>query len=232
MALSDTTARGDGCALITWGGEDLVLWPQKALSWPRTGTLIVADAHFGKDAHFRVSGIPVPAGTSPHDLERIDALIRASGSSRLVILGDFLHDVGSRAEETFAALRAWRERNPALAILLVGGNHDRRAGPPPEQLGIEVVSEPFDDGPFALLHHPREIVGRFALAGHVHPGVRLAPTGGARGRFLNVPIFLFRERLAILPAFGGFTGLGFIEPEPHERVFLCGARSIVEWSPP
>jgi metallophosphoesterase superfamily enzyme len=58
MALSEPAARGDGCARITWGGEQLVLWPQKALSWPRTRTLLVADAHFGKDAHFRVSGIP------------------------------------------------------------------------------------------------------------------------------------------------------------------------------
>lgn len=210
-------------------GETLRLLPERALHRPAADTLYVADAHFGKDAHFRASGLAIPAGTTGRDLERLDRALATTRARRLVVLGDFLHDVGSRADETFDALRAWRARNERLAIVLVAGNHDERAGPPPDDLGVEIAREPHADGPFALLHHPRAVDGAYAIAGHVHPGLRLAP---ARGRAIGVPVFLARERCLVLPSFGGFTGLGLVEPEPSDRVWLCGERAVVEWTPP
>lgn len=210
-------------------GREIHLLPERVLWCPTSSTVFIADAHFGKDAHFRSAGVAVPAGTTDTDLQRIDDVVRATCARRLVFLGDFLHDVGSRADETFGSLRAWRRRNASLAIMLVAGNHDARAGSPPEDLGVEVVSEPFFEAPFAWLHHPREVPSAHALAGHVHPGVRLA---SSRGRRLSVPIFLVTERLTILPSFGGFTGLGIVEPRPGSRVFLCGEDAVVEWTAP
>ncbi|HET7427286.1 MAG TPA: DEAD/DEAH box helicase, partial [Gemmatimonadales bacterium] len=51
-------------------GEDLVLLPERALFWPRTATLVVADLHWGKAATFRAAGIPIPTGTTGEDLAR------------------------------------------------------------------------------------------------------------------------------------------------------------------
>src|SRR5581483_12363457 len=41
-------------------GESLLLLPERALLWERTGTLVVADAHLGKAAAFRAAAIPLP----------------------------------------------------------------------------------------------------------------------------------------------------------------------------
>jgi len=210
-------------------GREVHLLPERVLWCPASSTVFIADAHFGKDAHFRSAGVAIPAGTTQTDLGRIDGLIESTGARRLVFLGDFLHDVGSRAHETFEALRSWRRRNADLALVLVAGNHDARAGSPPADLCIEVVREPHFEAPFAWLHHPGEVVGAYALAGHVHPGVRLA---SSRGRRLSVPIFLVTESLTILPSFGSFTGLGIVEPRPGSRVFLCGEDAVVEWRGP
>lgn len=214
--------------ITTVAGERVELLPQRALHWPRAATLLVADAHFGKDAHFRTSGFAVPAGTTRADLARLDDALDATSARRLVVLGDFLHDRGSRAAETFDALRRWRARRAELEVVLVVGNHDDRAGPPPDELAIRVVDDPWLEPPFAFAHRPRAIDGAYVLAGHVHPGVRLVHAGAARGRKMSVPIFLFGERFGILPSFGGFTGLGIVEPRPEDRVYLCGDRSVVE----
>lgn len=212
--------------IVEVAGEALELLPQRAVHWRRARTLIVADVHFGKDAHFRSRGLALPAGTTDADLTRLSHALATTDARRLVVLGDFLHDVGSRADETFDALLAWRERHVALEIVLVAGNHDARAGLPPDELRVDVVLEPHREGPFAWLHHPREVDGSFALAGHVHPGVELFPP---RGRKLRAPIFWLRERTLVLPSFGGFTGLGIVEPRAGDRVFLCGPESVVEW---
>lgn len=212
--------------IVDVAGEELELLAQRVVHWRSARTLVAADLHFGKDAHFRAAGLAVPAGTTGVDLARLSTALVVTDARRLVVLGDFLHGSGSRADETFAELRAWREHHASLEIVLVAGNHDERAGLPPDDLRISVVREPCIEGPFAWLHHPREVEGSFALAGHVHPGVELFP---ARGRKLRAPIFWLRERILVLPSFGSFTGLGIVEPRAGDRVFLCGPESVVAW---
>lgn len=212
--------------IVDVAGEALDLLPQRAVHWGRARTVFAADPHFGKDAHFRSRGVPMPAGTTSADLERMSSVLATTEARRLVVLGDFLHDAGSRADETFEALRAWRERHAALEIVLVAGNHDARSGLPPDALRIAVVREPHVEVPFTWLHYPREIDRSFALAGHVHPGVELVPP---RGRRVRAPIFWLREHVLVLPSFGGFTGLCIVEPRAGDRVFLCGPESVVAW---
>ena len=59
------------------------------------------------------------------------------------------------------------------------------------------------------------------MGGHVHPGVKL---GGMR-----LPCFWFGERVAILPAFGKFTGLHVMRPgsQPGERVYAVGPGAVI-----
>ncbi|OYU75610.1 MAG: DEAD/DEAH box helicase, partial [Burkholderiales bacterium PBB5] len=112
----------------------LQLWPHKAAFDPDLGLLLVADAHIGKAQSFRRLGVPVPAGTTAEALDRLSALLQATGATQLVFLGDFLHAATGRSAGTLAALAAWRDRHPALALTLVRGNHDAHAGDPPASL--------------------------------------------------------------------------------------------------
>ena len=76
---------------IEWQGEHLTLDGRGGLYWSARGTLIIADPHFGKDAHFRQKAIPVPHGTMDSDLKRLSAMIDSHAARRLMILGDFFH---------------------------------------------------------------------------------------------------------------------------------------------
>jgi DNA ligase-associated metallophosphoesterase len=197
-------------------GQTLALLPGKAVWWAARRTLFVADLHVGKAVSFRRLGVPVPQGTTSQTLAALDALLVQTGATRLVCLGDFLHGPQAHAVATLAAVQRWRERHAALHVVLVRGNHDDRAGDPPAALCIDVVDEPFVDGPFAGCHHPVPRAEGYVLAGHLHPSVRLAGRGRDR---LRLPCFWFGPRVGVLPAFGAFTGTHAIAPAPGDRVF-------------
>lgn len=200
------------------GGELLELWPERVILLPERGLLLAADVHVGKAQAFRALGVPVPAGTTDDTLARLSALIDASGACELALLGDFLHSAHVQsAPATLAALRRWRERHAAVAMRLVRGNHDARAGDPPAELDIDVVDEPWPVGNgLGLAHHPRAAPGRYVLAGHLHPCVRL---GGRAGDRLRLPCFHFGDEVGVLPAFGAFTGMHPIERSERDRVY-------------
>ena len=209
---------------IRLAGEDALLHPSGALCLPARRTLLVADAHFGKAVSFRKLGVPVPRGTTSETLDRIDAALAATGATRIVFLGDFLHSVRSHAAGTLGALAAWRERHASLELVLVRGNHDDRAGDPPAALRFEVVDEPLRVGPFALCHHPRPVPGHYVVAGHWHPCISVKGRAFER---LRLPCFwmgddtgqLPQQAVGILPAFGAFTGMHRIEPRAGDRIF-------------
>lgn len=189
--------------------------------------LLVADAHIGKAVSFRQLGVPVPQGTTSETLHRLTALLQALGAESLVFLGDFLHSARAHAPATQAAVLRWRARHALLAMTLVRGNHDHRAGDPPVALGFTVVDEPWvlptprpHGGPgLALCHHPRPVPGQQVLAGHEHPCVHL---GGRARDHLRLPCFHFRGEVGVLPAFGSFTGMHRIQRESGDRVFGVG----------
>lgn len=205
-------------------GESLCLLPEKALLWERTATLIVADAHLGKAASFRAAAIPLPGGTTTETLSRMTAALERTDAKRLLLLGDFFHAKSGRASRTLAAISSWRDRHKDLEIVLVRGNHDQRAGDPPEEWGFACCDEPCIEPPFAFRHHPAEEPGKYVLAGHIHPAVTLA--GLARQRE-KLPCFLFGDRVGLLPAFGDFTGGATVRPRRGDRVFVVAGEEVV-----
>ncbi len=52
------------------------LSPEKVVFWVEANMLIISDAHFTKESHFRKNGIPVPNGILQHDLLRLTKLIK------------------------------------------------------------------------------------------------------------------------------------------------------------
>ncbi len=195
--------------------------------WPAGRVLFVADLHIGKAASYRALGQPVPGGTTQENLARLDALIGRHAPERVVFLGDFLHAALSRTPQVLAALEGWRARHAGVAMTLVRGNHDSRAGDPPAALGIEVVDEPWLLGPFACCHHPQAHATHFVLAGHLHPARWLH----GRGRdSLRLPCFVSEAGQAILPAFGEFTGGWSMEAVPGRQFHGVGGAAV--WALP
>ena len=212
-------------AWVEVAGERLVLLAERAVWWERTGTLLVADPHWGKAAAFRAAGVPVPGGTTTAGLDRLSAALDRTGAARLVILGDLFHARESRAPRTLEAVRRWRDRHSDLPIVLVRGNHDRRAGDPPGELGIDCLDPPSPEAPFVLAHHPEPSDAGYVLAGHLHPSVTLRGPGRQRQR---LPCFHLGPRVGILPAFGDFTGTADVAVCPGDRVFVVAGDDVVE----
>ncbi|MBM3388282.1 MAG: ligase-associated DNA damage response endonuclease PdeM [Betaproteobacteria bacterium] len=192
------------------------LWPQRAAFDPDLSLLLVADAHFGKGHTFRRHGLPVPAASEAAMVQRLDAVLRATNAHELVFLGDLLHGPWSQEPQALKALAQWRARHPSLDVHLVRGNHDQHAGDPPADLGIEVHAGPLRRGHWALVHEPEVVAGAYALAGHLHPGVKLRE---AAGLSLRLPCFRMTPAYGVLPAFGAFTGLHIPAAMGDDRVY-------------
>ncbi|MBS0448112.1 MAG: ligase-associated DNA damage response endonuclease PdeM [Proteobacteria bacterium] len=208
---------------IAAGGRPLTLLPEGAIWLDDRKTLLIADAHIGKAATFRRLGVPVPRGTTSETLGRLERLVAQWGARRVVFLGDLLHSRAAFAEPTQDAFTAWRMRHAALDLVLVRGNHDRRAGRLPDALAIEVVAEPWVEDGLALCHHPEPCAEGYVLAGHLHPCVVLHGRAGDR---LRLPCFHFGAAVGVLPAFGAFTGMHPIAPAPGDRVYAIAEDGV------
>nr|WP_315256388.1 ligase-associated DNA damage response endonuclease PdeM [uncultured Duganella sp.] len=209
---------------IVIAGEELLMLPQKALYWPREAMLIIADIHFGKAASFRALGVPVPSGTTTANLLALEDLMARHPVRQIIFLGDFLHAKAAHATATLAAMQVWRERHPDVRLTLVRGNHDARAGDPPDRLDITMVDEPHVIGPFAFCHHPDILVPSYVLAGHVHPVYRLRSGWDS----LLLPCFLVGTERMVLPSFGAFTGGHPVAPQPGERLFVTSGEAVLK----
>ena len=226
---SAVAAEPAAAGALAWSlaGETVWLLPECALWWPAGATLFVADLHLGKAATFRARGLPVPSGTTQDNLVRLDQLVLRHAAQRLVLLGDFLHAAEAQSDALVAALAPWRTAHPALELLLVRGNHDRHAGDPPAALRAQVVDGPFLIGPFAACHHPQRHATHTVLAGHIHPALRLRGPGRD---VLRLPCFCIEEGLALLPAFGAFTGGHVMDAAPGRQRLAVGAGRV--WAVP
>lgn len=201
--------------LVTTAGA-LDLYSQRFAFSVEHKALFVADVHLGKAATFRSLGVPVPAGTTVENLNRLSAAIAQCQPEVLYFLGDFLHAKAAHNAELLGRLQLWRQQHSGIAMTLIRGNHDSKAGDPPASLNISVVEEPFMLGGFALCHHPQQVAGALVLAGHEHPVFVLNGKGRARAR---LACFYLRQGQLVFPSFGEFTGGYSVEPQPGESVF-------------
>ena len=207
--------------------NDLMLLPQRAVWSAADRTLFVADVHIGKAASFRAAGLPAPAGTTRENLARLDALVEALDPRTIVALGDLFHAPEAFRDASMREFLAWRGRRARLDIRLVLGNHDTRAGGPPDELGLDVVSEPFLFGAIECRHQPLEAddgCGPCVLAGHTHPMARLRGPGHDSVR---LPCFVMRGRQIILPAFGEFTGGRIVEADAETALCIIAGEQCL-----
>lgn len=212
----------DGRLPIRFGSVDLHLLPEHAVWCPVWATLWIADLHLGKEQTFRHSGIPIPDMLT-EDLSRLTRVLNETAARHLIILGDLLHARSGhslRLNETFAA---WRRLHGQVEMTLVRGNHDRRAGDPPDEWNFQCVDAPTQFGPLQLTHHPLFDCQSFNLAGHLHPKWR----GRSRAEDLKLPCFLLRRQTLVLPAFGRFIDHDVIVPKVDDEIYVVAGGEVI-----
>jgi uncharacterized protein len=131
----------------------------------------------------------------------------------------------------FESLCAWRARWSSLDFTIVLGNHDRGAEQFYSECGFSWVKAPALLGGIECRHHPIDGahgVGPLALAGHLHPVVRL---NGPGRDSLRTPCFVVGERQIVLPAFGEFVGGSLVTPCEGERLLIATARGVFDVTP-
>ena len=209
--------------------QHLTLLPQRALYWKEEQSLLLADMHLGKAAHFRKSGIGVPGVTYGTDLEKLTLILHHYPVKKLLILGDFFH---SDHNGEFDAFRQWSSQFDDIEVHLIKGNHDILSNEHYLNAGFRLHYDSLQLGPFNLTHHPTESLGDeslYNLCGHIHPSVRL--TGRGR-QAMNLPCFYFGQRQGILPAFGHFTGTARIQPaSTTDNIFVVLDETVVKVNP-
>lgn len=192
--------------------------------WPVQKTLIVADLHWGKTAHFRKHGIAVPLDTQQKDEQRLAQLVSNCAAERLIVAGDMFHSRENKEVDNFAH---WREAHQQLAIDLVIGNHDILPEEHYTAHGIYLHEEVLDAGSFMFSHDELEAPEKFYIHGHIHPCYSIQ----ARGRNKNVrlPCFCMNRQRMVLPSFGGFTGSHDITGDGYENIYLVAEKDVIQW---
>ena len=210
------------------GSLPVWLLPERAIFLPTTGTLVLADLHFGKVNHFRRAGLPVPPAANQRNAERLIDLIQKLQPAQTIFLGDLFH---SAYNDDWEVVGQIVRHFPACSFLLVVGNHDILSDRQYQRNGIHRVDS-LAEGPLLFTHEPMELSnvteGLINVAGHLHPAARL--TGKGR-QSLVMPCFWKSGKHFILPAFGSFTGLAAVAPGEHDTVYVVVDRRIIEIRP-
>lgn len=203
--------------------ERMFLLPERAVWWPSEKTILLSDLHWGKSAHFRKHGIPMPGSTQVKDGLILAGLIRQYHAERMIIAGDFFHSKHNKEVDDFST---WRQAHTSLHIDFVLGNHDIL----PHQLyhywALTVHEKGMLINDMYIAHDQEENAPHFTIHGHVHPGVKLQGLG--RQAF-TLPCFCISDRCMILPAFGQFTGCHLIDARKFRQVFVIGDGKVMQW---
>ena len=204
--------------------QHFILSPEKALFWKERDMLVIADAHFSKEMHFRKNGIAVPGDILQKDLQRLDTLIQLFQPKQLLFLGDMFH---SDANEGLSEFMGWRKRHHIMDIQLIIGNHDVLHRDWYHFADIHCVEELLITENI-LWSHDRIVTENSDLiniCGHIHPYIRLL---GMAKQTLRLQCFWCAENFAIMPAFGRFTGGRVIHPSKRDKIFAAAENEIIE----
>lgn len=206
-------------------GEKLWLHPEKGIFWEARSTLLVADLHLGKGAHFRKAGIPVPLGVTDRNFTRLEQMLSDYQPKTVLLLGDIFHSDHNHVWELFKSfIASW----PAISFELVPGNHDILSEQDYQGTALKIQPCYFVSPPFSFSHYPQapeEIRPElYNFSGHLHPCVSLQ--SGQRNS-LKLPCFYFGTDQAILPAFGEFTGCAEVAVKEGDQIFVLADDEVV-----
>lgn len=207
---------------ISIKGVQFQLLMERAIFWAQKKTLILADLHLGKTAHFRKAGIPLPQQMIDKELQQLITLIHEINPKRVLFLGDLFH---SDLNNSWFDFTSWMRKEAKRKFILVKGNHDI-VHPNQYILTNLTVQDHIQEGDFGFIHDPDHIgqKGLYYFAGHIHPGVKIR-TGGRQSVIL--PCFHVSDTKTILPAFGLFTGCVPQIAGKNERFYAVSRKGII-----
>ena len=195
--------------------DEILLDGRLALFHQRERWLAVADLHFGYELSQRAAGRLVPMWGMASIAERLLQLVAEYRPSRLVILGDLVHDktAAGAAGELLERIRAFCEP------IVVVGNHDRQLR------GQVEMFESWETERF-YFHHGHclaEAEARIQVIGHHHPAGTIRDGAGLR---LKCPAFVQQSRCWIMPAFSPWAAGTRWTPDESSRIWLCTASRV------
>ncbi len=198
------------------------LHPLKVMYWKEEESLIIADLHIGKSAHFRKNGIPLHANVNKNNFWNLSLVLDEFKPTNVIFLGDLFHSDLNQEWSDFVDFMA---NYPDVNLMLVKGNHDIIDESHFQELNMAVVDE-LEKGPFLFTHEPMEDWkgDLYNLSGHIHPAVRMS---GKANQGMTLPCFYFSKNAGLLPSFGDFTGRYRIKPKKSDVVFVSGPNEVL-----
>ncbi|MBS0000847.1 MAG: hypothetical protein KFF73_17830 [Cyclobacteriaceae bacterium] len=126
----------------------LFLLAEKAIYRKEEITIILADLHLGKAAHFRKAGIQIPETEHVNDYIRLRNLVLTYHPEKILIPGNLFH---SDLNLEWNRFNDWVQDFKEINFLLIKENHDIF----PENfysLAKEVHENQLNTGPFTFVH--------------------------------------------------------------------------------
>ena len=199
--------------------NQVILDGRLALFHQRESWLAVADLHFGYELSQRAAGNLFPLWGMQTIEARLNELVRDYRPSRLILLGDLVHDAAA-ADELAALVR---QLNRLCGVVLIAGNHDRNIRKTRAKWDAELVDSWRSDG-FRFYHgHCPNGNGRgIKVIGHYHPAGVIRDRAGLR---LKLPAFVQNGDCWIMPAFSPWAA-GTEWRNQESRTWLCSPHRV------
>lgn len=207
---------------INYFGQSFILSPEKVLFWVEQKILVISDAHFSKEMHFRKNGIAIPTGILNDDLIKVEALINHFKPRTTLFLGDMFH---SEENEGLHEFMAWRKKNN-YHLQLVIGNHDVLQQEWYTFANVELIVDALTIENIVFSHDKLNEIpeGKINFYGHLHPAVRLQ---GLARQVLRLPCFYIGNNFIIFPAFGKFTGAKAVKSKKGDAIYAIADAEII-----
>ena len=209
--------------LIKFADEEFYAHPNSALYWKRLNIIIVADLHLGKSISFAKQKQFLPPYDTKETLEKLFNCINEFKPSKLIIVGDLLHDKFSFQSFDDSDLNNLNNSTKKTEFIWVKGNHDSDV----EINGFtKVLDYKVDD---IIFNHIPIKTTNYQICGHYHPKAKILH----RGKSIYKSSFVHNDKLLILPSFGALTGGLNINQEPISgllgksiKIFPVGNRKV------
>jgi len=188
--------------------------------------LVISDAHVGVELELQAKGIEV--SNYALEAQRLNALLKQTKAKRIIVLGDFKHDVYGFGNKEMWVLRKFLRLVECKNITVIKGNHDSQLESFNEITLVEArgLLLEAEGKKYGLFHGhalpSREVLEKadVFLLGNTHPLVEISEGGRGGGRFAystrvwlvgktkaNEKLGLKKGRKWVLfPAFGSMAG--------------------------
>lgn len=208
---------------VLWHETEIVLLAEKAIYLPKHQSLLIADPHFGKAAHFRKAGLPITEKVHLGDFLSIQKMIARYRPAQVLFLGDLFH---SDLNNSWNDLEDFLSYIPEVNFHLIKGNHDILPKAIYRSDLWQIHQEQLIMGNLILSHEPLKEIpeGHLNICGHIHPGISLVGKGRQR---LKLPCFHLSKQTLIMPAFGRFTGLALMQCEKNDACYAVAGKKVV-----